>query len=307
MKLNIDLSSLAHFEGFVDEFTTKITGNISKRELTSAVHSIMADQFDKKTATWAKSHRALFHHVYEYNPVGDPYGFIGVRQRQLWVHTKTHAGGGAWMGNFRFLPATQPIPSYEQRRKSRTGTDPLRRIARADFDKLVDKANPERRYTFTWKAPMLEYDIPRRITPTTAQLLFLPAFSFVSKMKGAAGPGWRFTKSYVVSQQPPGPVAGAFTAQWIKYWSSISAEQFDRHVGKGIAKAVSDGMAGASKYKPVSHGTRKLKFVMPANVGAAREVGRKRARAAADMYNTRLRQMNMTSEWILGGNQDIYF
>lgn len=305
--LNIDLTGLAHFEGFVDTFTKEISGNISKRELTAATHSVMADDFDKKTATWAKSHRALFHHVYEYNPTGDPYAFIGVRAAQLWVHTKNYAGDGAWMGNFRFLPAKSPIPSYEQRRKSRTGKDPLRKISRADFNKLLEEADPERRYTFTWKAPMLEYNIPRRVTPTHAKWLFLPAFSFVKKMKGADAAGWRFTKSYVVSQQAPGDVAGSFTARWVSYWSSISADQFDRHVGKAVAKSISDHMKGASEHKLVGDATRELKFTTPANLQAARKIGSSRARAAAGMHTARLQRMNISSEWILGGRQDIYF
>lgn len=307
VNLNIDLSPLAHYEGFTREYFKQVDSPISKRELTSVTHSIFAEKFDHHMRVWATAHKAHFAHVYEYAVSGDPYRLVGNRKAQLWVHTKRYVDDGSWIATFKFMPAKNPSPTYRQRRRSKVGQDPIRDIDKKDFDKLVSKSHHRdtHAYRFVWKAPMLEYNIPRRVSPQAARMLFLPSRGFHSPMSGAAGAGWRFTTSYVVTQQEPGNSAGMFTAQWLSFWGGITSAQFDAAVGRATKKAIRDHASGASTYKAVSKGKRKVQMTMPADLKAAEEHGKAQAREAAQMYRRRLQTMNWSSQWILGENRDV--
>ena len=265
------------------------------RTVTNAAHKYYSKEFDRHMANVAKVSKENYHHLYEFSSTGGGYDNVGKQSMQLWTHTVRSTPGAAVNFSWQWLPAKQYNPTYRQRRMGRIGHDAMREIPKEQFDTLVEKSK-NRRYKFIWKAPMLEYSIPRQITPSAAKWLFLPAFGFTSPM-AKSHPGWRFTKSYVATQEPPGNSAGMFTSAWTAYWGSLSEEKWDRIGGDAMVKALD---------APVDKGVNKLtkkarnktvKFMQPSDFSMAYKEGKKHARDAMDMYTSRLNVMNMSSEW----------
>lgn len=292
----VDFTELAEFTGFIDGYTTALDSQAFKKALVDATYNGMTQAFDDWMSLWAVANKPRFTHVYEFSVHGDPYRLVGDKRHKLWKHVMQPGGGGSVLASFTFLPAKQRVPTYRQRRNSSVGDDPIRHIEEADFRKLLDKTH-NRRWTFIWKAPMNEYGIARHIRPVERKWLFLPNKGFEKPMSGAAGAGWRFTKSYTITQDPPGNSFGAFTAAWTMFWrKGMSPHQFDSMVGDRAAKIVEDGLEEANN---VTKKSRKVSVSITSQTdyAAALAAGKAKARRAMGATQERLDRINQESEW----------
>lgn len=293
----VDFTELAEFTGFLEGFGHSLNTRAGKAALVEATYNGMTQAFDDWMSVYARAHQARFTHVYEYAVRGDPYRHVGDAKYKLWTHQRLPGTDGSVIATFSFKPAINRIPTPYQRRNSNVGDDPIRRIEEADFQKLMEKTNHKRRYVFTWKAPMNEYGIARHVRPIDRQWLFLANRSFYSPMHGAAGPGWRFTSGYTVTQDPPGNSFGALTGAWTYFWrKGMTPHEFDNMVGDRAAKIYEDGLESGLN---ITKKSRKVTvdFTTQTDLKMAIEAGKAKARKAMGATNERLARINEEVEW----------
>lgn len=213
--------------GVINEYTTQMSTHAFIDAVLGATHKTFADRFDKHIGLLARASgsKQHFHHVYEYNPTGPAYGFIGMRMHQLWEHRVLRSRGGVREFTWNWKPAKQPIPTYAQRRRARIGHDPIREIPKSQYDRLIELSRHQR-YVFVWKAQILEYQIPRTVYPRSAN----------RRLAVAINGNLEILSHYRQVGQPPGDTRGVFTSAWASFWSTVPQKEFNDVIGRHIEK-----------------------------------------------------------------------
>lgn len=262
-----------HAAGVIKEYSAQMTTNAFVDSVLAATHKTFADRFDKHIgmiarASGAKQH---FHHVYEYNPVGGPYDFIGMSVHKLWEHRVLRGRGGTREFTWNWKAAKQPIPTYLQRRRSRVGDDPIRHIPKSQFDRLIELSRHQR-YVFVWKAQILEYNIPRTVYPRQAN----------RRLAVAVDGNLEILSHYRQVGQPPGDTRAAFTSVWTSYWTTVPEKEFNSVIGRHIEKDAKRNIETAiAKSKGVPRARKRSWNVNVAtDTRQAYEAGRQQAKTA---------------------------
>lgn len=280
MVVDADMRELAHAAGVIEEFTRQYNTKALIRPVIRATHSVFAHRFDKYISNIALTQKDKFHHVYEYSPTGDPYAWIGIDQFKLWKHKITFRSGESANFTWTWRAARHPVPTYNQRRTSTVGFDGIRSLNQGDFQKLVERSSG-RRYRFFWKAPMLEYGLPRMIFPKR-EFIVMPN-----------GGRLNFGRGAIVTTQHPGKVEGMFTGVWLSFWTTSVENDFDRMLGDQITrdaqKRINEAIA-AGKSTPRNR-QRRFSFTSATEMESARKRGIDRGREAVSKHASRINAM----------------
>lgn len=280
------MREFAYMDGFLDQWTLEMETDVNRAEIEKALFRYFSGKFDDFMSKRARLKPENFHHIYEYAVHGTGYGNIGNKQFQLWRNKIRPVGGASGHHiSWDWMPAKIRNPTYRQRRNSVIGFDEIRNISQRDFDKLLEKSR-KRRYTFRWKAPMLEYGFQTTRSPISpGKYLFLPGGT--GNMKGSDG-GWTFATRAISDWQQPGATKGVFTRLYVYFWSQVVPAEFDSELGEKIATSIrNETLLGLRKRPLTKQSIKPIRMNLPQQLGRsglkgskAWSEGRKQARVA---------------------------
>lgn len=197
MAINIR-AELAKIEAVVSKInsvgvTLQTEAHISS--MLKASHTVMASGFISHMTIESIKNPQKFHHMYEWNQIGDP-------NARLWKHV-LRGGGKNRKTFFEFKASRKTVP----------------------VPKELQAVGVKQRHIFYWKAPVLEYGLPVRISRKTAKaLVYLnknaktnPNAKFVGWESG----GIVYRESPVsIDKQGNKMTWGSFTKEYISWFSS---------------------------------------------------------------------------------------
>lgn len=186
VKITADTSGANFLTGYLKGLSEEISTDQHMGPVLKYVHAELARAFDDYMTAVSTSDPSRFHHVYEWNQIGNP-------QAKLWKNVLRGQGGNrtatwTWRASKTIVPVTQEAK-----------------------DKGVQAI-----HVFVWKAPVMEYATNITISPTrkTGLAYFTGPVSEPGRWK------LNFTKSPLDVQNPGGAqVKGAFTAAFLEWWS----------------------------------------------------------------------------------------
>lgn len=194
----------------------------AKQEIAKASFTILAKEFIRRTSVLASMNPKVYHHVYEWNHVGDP-------AHKLYKITRAGVSGGNLMINSSFLQSNVPVP-----------IDPILQKPGRN-GKIVTKSS-----IFRNKAEMMESGRPSKpFSAKTAQALVYVnngKIVFVKKPKTRViqNPGGRAT-------------VGSYDKQFYRWFgnpitinAAIAKSGLYEAIEKGVAKALNVNKAGSS-------------------------------------------------------------
>lgn len=179
------------------ESTLKSERHVSS--LIKAAHEVTAGEYVANMSGEALREPGKYNHMYEWGQVADPNG-------KLWRHV-LRGNGANRAAFFEFKASKKTVP----------------------VDPLLQQVKVKKIHVFVWKAMVLENALPVKISPKLAKYLV-----FVSKStkRGAKSSGRGFVKNGIVYFKGTISIAragnerinGAFTSEWIRWWSSGQPE-----------------------------------------------------------------------------------
>jgi hypothetical protein len=174
--------------------------------VTEAAGAMLFDQFITETHAMASANPRAFHHVYEWEHIGD-FGF------QLFKPTMRGQGGRKsisweWRASKTTVPTETDI---EGNRK---------------FPEWFDSSRLNRVHVFVWKAPIMEYGMTVHVRPKLSSVLVFPVSEGTGLRNRANSVGGVvFTSDPVTIPNPGGnEVQGSFT-KWFVGWFGSRAPQ----------------------------------------------------------------------------------
>lgn len=250
MPIRVDVSEGLAMTGFLEEISVRIGTAQYMSPVLKWVHQEMSDAFTEHMAALAPSHPEAFHHVYEWDDLGDPRG-------QLWRDVLV-GGGNTRVATFEWLASKSIVP-----------------VVHPDAIGHVSEV-----HIFTWKAPVMEYDTKITIEPKHGEWLV-----YFTGPPGENTPeNIQFTNSPITVQDPGGPyVKGAFTQEYVTWWAGAGAEMIFKTKIKGLLERDLATMPLQTTSGAFRTGTRKRTktagLMVLADSGAAEAAGRKAAKA----------------------------
>jgi len=191
LAIGADTTEASALVGFLQTLSTEIRTERHIGPVLKMTHAIMSEEFTDHMATIAPMQYSRFHHVYEWNMVGNPLG-------KLW-DDKLVGGGNNRIATFAWRASKKVVP------------------VREDFqDKGVKEI-----HVFVWKAPVMEYGTPLTITPKRGK--------FLAYFTGPTTPYGKYpmaiTSNPIRVQNPGGPATtGAFTREYVSWWSGSGGQ-----------------------------------------------------------------------------------
>lgn len=301
LHVDADMSEGAYATGLLRGVEKGLRTEAHQNAVVQATHEYFAQVFDAEHMRGvAEIQPENFHHVYEYQAEGEAYSNIGNPAHKLWIHHLQKPRGGSSVATWKWKPATQPVPSYEQRRTSTVGRDAIRNFTDEMFTELIEKSDGKR-HVYVWKAVMLEYGIVANIIPKPGKKrLMVPMY----------GGKKRFAKQWTQGQQAPGDTMGRFTAEWLRFWGERVPKEWDTTVGRFIEKDATQRINTALKSgrgKPraenrtfamdVFGGGSKRGKTTKAQYEAAFQAGREQGEAAIKANAISMRGINKSLGW----------
>lgn len=262
MQMSADLSNALKFGSTMQALQQTLNTDKHLNALTNAGYEVLRDAFNTQMHMAAQSAAGtlLYHHVYEWEHVGEP-GF------QLWKMNLTGRGGNKSI-SWNWRPSKTTVPTMT----NVNGTDKFLPSKGFDPSKL------NRIHIFVWKAPIMEYGVTVTVRPRLSHVLVFPN----NQQQGAGGrmgPGTATFTGDVQTITPGAQVQGNFTAAFIAFFGSQANQVLENSVKKpassAFAKAFHDRLllAGVTK-------SRTKTFSLTPNAAAAKE-GANIARAIA--------------------------
>lgn len=186
VKITADTSGANFVTGYLKGLSEEIRTDQHMGPVLKYVHAELAQAFDDYMTAVSTADPSRFHHVYEWNQVGNP-------RAKLWKNVLRGTGGNrtatwTWRASKTIVPVTQE----------------------------AQDAGVKAIHVFVWKAPVMEYATDITITPKRGQ--GLAYFTGPTSEDGR----WKlnFTKSPIDVRNPGGSrVKGAFTAAFLEWWS----------------------------------------------------------------------------------------
>lgn len=213
---DLDDSNALKVIGFLEGLATDIKKDSVLGPVLDSVVRDLDRAFTAHMTAIAPGQRSRFHHVYEW-------GAIGVPQAKLWDTSVSGRGASKsvsflWRASKTAVPLPDPLPAPGPNGQQLQGG-----------------------HVFTWKAPMMEYSIPVRITPTLAEALAFPAADIgETPMRNDL---W-FSRGTVRFDAPPNSrlAAGQFTKAFIEWWGGDgAADAFNNGPRKEIEESLGSG------------------------------------------------------------------
>lgn len=193
---NVDTSEGNALSGFMETLSEEIKTAQHMGPVLKYVHSEMSKEFSLFMAAVAESRIDEFHHVYEWDQVGDING-------RLWRDVLV-GHGGSRIASFEWRASHKEVPLSAE----------------------AEAAGVKGGHVFTWKAPVMEYDTNITIAPKEEG----------GSLAVFTGPVYTkddypvyFTKEEITVQNPGGPnVKGSFTRAYISWWAGAAGAQVFR-------------------------------------------------------------------------------
>lgn len=179
-----------------------------------AAYTITTSEFIRHMSAAAISNPKRFSHVYEWNRTGDP-------NARLWRHV-LRGGGKNRKAFFEFKASKTIVP-----------VDP----------KLAD-VGVQRRHIFYWKAPVMEYGLPVRISPKVAKALVYLENNVKNpssgNFKGYNRGGIIYRTSPVYIERAGSKINwGAFTQEYTEWWASPAPnKEITEKIGRTTEKVI---------------------------------------------------------------------
>ncbi len=223
MSINVNKQGVKALEAMFQQLDVELNTN---RHLTSATHAagaILFEQFMIETHAQAAIRPEQFHHVYEWNHIGE-FGW------QLFKPVMRGTGGNRTISfEWRASKTTVPVE-----------TDALGRKKWPDW---FDTSKLRQIHVFVWKAPVMEYGIDVEVRPKLSGVLVMPNPNRVLDLDvdPRAPRTVVFTPHPYVIHNPGGPAQGKFTS-WFAAWFDgrapiILREMFNQKVENAYKRA----------------------------------------------------------------------
>lgn len=209
IEFNADTSEANYLTGFLKGLSEEVRTDQHMGPVLKYVHGEMAAAFDDYMTAVATAMPSRFHHVYEWNQIGNP-------AAKLWKNVLRGTGGNrtatwTWRASKTIVPVTQE----------------------------AQDVGVKQIHVFVWKAPVMEYATNITIEPKrgTGLAYFTGPVSEPGRWK------LRFTKNPIDVQAPGGTeVKGAFTSAFLEWWSDTggAAAEFNTRIRRVLEKDFAD-------------------------------------------------------------------
>lgn len=203
IRMGMDVSEAMAAIGFLEEVSLQIGTPQYIGPVLKFVHAEMSREFNHHMDTLAPTHPEKFHHVYEWGEIGEP-------NSRLWNNVLV-GGGNTRLATWEWRASKTIVP-----------------VVNADAAEVGVKAI----HIFTWKAPVMEYEMNLVIHPKRGSMLVF--------FTGPPGPRtgdtltvYKSGESRTVEYPGGEAVKGAFTDEYISWWN-----------GAGFASAFSGRIRG---------------------------------------------------------------
>lgn len=183
--VTVDTVEASSLTGFLTTLSEQIETDRNMGPVLNYAHSELSQKFDAYMAAIAPTSPKQFHHVYDWNNIGNP-------KWQLWTNVLRGRGNNRY-ASFEFRASTIPVPVHKGDKK------PFRRTHR-----------------FIYKAMIMEYNIAVTVKRKRAKMLAFPGNN--GKIVFTKGP-------IVVENPGGEATTGAFTAAWTNWWGGAGANQ----------------------------------------------------------------------------------
>lgn len=262
---NVDTSQGDALASFMQTISAKMSTPAHIGPVLRYVHAELAVEFTMHMAAMAPANPSAFHHVYEWNRIGDP-------NARLW---RDVLKGG---GNNRFA-------TFEWR-ASRTVV-PVREDAVAlnkDGRPAGSGELPKQIHVFVWKAPVMEYGEDIVIGPKRGK--FIVYYTGPYSTNGQLYQDVNFSTKPITVHEPGGSaVKGAFTKEYVRWWAggaahSVFSQRLNRVMSMNTKQAAEAGLS------TIGSRSRSRTFTIntPGTTAAAKAAGK----AAAEKAMSRL-------------------
>lgn len=192
----------------------------------SAAHKVLSDEFVKNMTKVAFTNPKSFGHMYEWNKIGDP-------NSRLWKHV-LRGRGRSKTGSFEFKASKTAVP----------------------VDPALAAVGVKKRHIFYWKAPVLEYGMPVKISPKIAKVLVYLSKG-TKKSPGGSFNGW--VRNGIVYRRSPvyidhagaSSMWGSFTREFQRWHSSPQAlSSISQHISQRTSKTI--GAVALDEFKKIN-------------------------------------------------------
>lgn len=184
-----------------------------------AAHIVVTDAFVKHMTKTSITNPTAFSHMYEWNRLGDP-------NSRLWRHV-LQGGGKLRKSRFEFKASKTVVP----------------------VDPKLKAVGVEQRHIFYWKAPVMEYGLPVRISRKVAKALVY----LHQKVKNPGSSSFEgFVRNGIVYRKSPVIISRAgnkniwfsFTNEYVRWFNGGSPGQA---VEIGLSKKLKDSISKTVK------------------------------------------------------------
>ena len=218
---NVDTTAGNQLAGFMQQMAVEMNSPAHIGPVLKLAHAEMANEFTMHMAALAPANPSRFHHVYEWDRVGDP-------NAKLWKDV-LRGGGNSRVATFEWRASKSVVP------------------VREDVGESKDGNRPKQIHVFVWKAPMMEYGTPVTIGPKRGN--WIAYFTGPYTTNGDWYQELRFTTHEITVNNPGGTqVVGAFTKEYISWWAhggadSVFKARLNKIMAMNTRKVAAEGLA----------------------------------------------------------------
>jgi hypothetical protein len=187
VNITADTSGGEYVAGFLKGISAELKTDQHMGPVLKYIHGELAQAFDEYMTALSTAMPSRFHHVYEWNQIGNP-------AAKLWKNV-LRGHGGSRTATWTWRASKTVVPVTEE----------------------AQEVGVKQIHVFVWKAPVMEFSTDLTIGPKRGK--------GIAYFTGpVSDPGrWKlnFTQSPITVQNPGGEqVKGAFTAAFLEWWSS---------------------------------------------------------------------------------------
>lgn len=210
MQVNGDLSNATQFTHIMMNLDKSFNTNKHLSRAAEGAFSILQDAFGVETDVHAEANEETFHHVYEWEHIGRPYG----RLFDVWLD----GNGGSRTVTWDWLPSKTHVP-----------------IVPEDYPEDFDTSRLNDTHIFYNKAMVLEYGTTVKVKRKSSPVLVIPYPETYSGLGQGKYVGEDGDKQVLITRKPysfsPGERAGTvgnFTAWFIFWWGNRANDVLDQ-------------------------------------------------------------------------------
>jgi hypothetical protein len=212
---NVDTSEGDALTSYMQQLSAKMSTPAHIGPVLRYVHSELASEFALHMAAMAPANPSAFHHVYEWNRIGDP-------TQRLWRDV-LRGGGNNRFATFEWRASRTVVPVRE---------DAI--AVNKDGNPAGSGELPKQIHVFVWKAPVMEYGEDIVIGPKRGK--FIVYYTGPYSTNGQLYQEVNFSTKPITVMNPGGTaVKGAFTREYVRWWAGGAAAQvFNQRLSRVI-------------------------------------------------------------------------